>query len=101
MIRGFWVLALMLLGLSACSSGNEQFCVRYEYLYDQLDDPDMPPFSEVREQLMNNLKNPNKDHNHARMMLFVLNEFQNGIKPDREKPKAFCLRTKRWEAYPG
>lgn len=83
----------------ACTSDNEHFCVRYEYLYTQLDDPDVPPFSEIYSQLQQDLKDPNKDKNHTKMMLFVLKEFQQGIKPDHESAKDYCVRRKRWEAY--
>lgn len=85
--------------LAACASDNEHFCVRYEYLYTQLNEPDVPPFSEIYSQLQSDLKDPSKDKNHTTMMLFVLKEFEQGIKPEHESAKDYCNRRKRWEAY--
>ena len=96
--------ALLLLLLStlilACESDNEHFCARYRYVYDQLMADDVPPYGEMKQQLIDNLSNPKKEKEQARFMLFVLEDWYSGFKPEHEATQAFCMRIKRWEHYP-
>ena len=89
-------LSLMLLG---CEQDNEHFCVRYQYLYNQLLEPDLPSYDEMRLQLMKQLADPKKDKDQAKFMLFVLDDWRSGVKTDYESPQQFCMRIKRWESY--
>jgi uncharacterized lipoprotein NlpE involved in copper resistance len=98
-MKALVTLLAVVLWLSGCASDNEHFCMRYEYLYEQLSDPDVPPYDEIRLQLLMDLNDPKKDHNHAKMMLFVLEEYQLGIKPEDEPAQAYCVRRQRWQAY--
>ena len=95
------LLLLSVLVLTACTSDNEHFCMRYKYMYDQLDEPDMLPFSVIRNRLLDELDDPNKDHNYTRVMLFVLAEYQSSIKPEDEDAQDYCMRRERWKAYQG
>ncbi len=92
------ILGLLAL-LAACTSDNEHFCVRYKYVYDQLDEPGIAPYSEIEVMLRKELKDPSKDHNYTRIMLFVLDEHRTGIKPEYEDAKDYCMRRQRWKAY--
>lgn len=92
------VIALSII-LAACASDNEHFCSKYSYLYKQLQDPDVPPLSEVRENLNAKLKDPSKDHDQPRMMMFVLNDFEMGGKPDHLTAREYCLQAERWKHY--
>jgi hypothetical protein len=83
----------------ACTSDNEHFCMRYEYVYEQLEDPNAPPLAEIWEQLEMDLKDPDKDHNHTKMMIFVVKEFETGLKPEDESSQDYCMRRERWQAY--
>ncbi len=96
------LVALMtLIGLTACESDNEHFCARYQYVYSQLlDESALPSYAEMRERLLQDMKDPDQKIEQAQFMLFVLEDWHNGIKPEGEEPRAFCMRLKRWEAYP-
>lgn len=95
------ILLLLVVGLSACESDNEHFCARYNYVYSQLlDDEQLPSYMEMRMQLEQNLRDPKKKKEQAQFMLFILEEWHMGIKPDGESPQAFCMRAERWAAYP-
>ena len=85
--------------LSACQSDNEHFCARYSYLYNQLLEPGVPPYADMKRQLQDELSNTQKDQAQAKFMLFVLEDWYSEIKPDGETPQDFCLRIKRWQAY--
>ncbi len=86
-------------GLSACESENEHFCARYQYLYNQLLSDDVPSYMEMRQQLEANLADPNKKKEQAEFMLFVLEDWNNGLKPDGEDAREFCMRIERWRGY--
>ena len=45
------LLLLLFIMLSACESDNEHFCSKYEYVYKQLNDPELPTYGEMKEQL--------------------------------------------------
>ena len=98
-ITKYLLLAASLL-LVACESDNEHFCARYQYVYNQLLEDDLPSYGEMKSQLMENLANPKKDKEQARFMLFVLEDWYSEIKPEGEDSRAFCLRIQRWQGYP-
>lgn len=90
-------LAVLLVG---CESDNEHFCARYEYVYDQLLEDGVPSYGEIKQQLQTTLADPKKDHDQARFMLFVLEDWYSEIKPVDEPARSFCMRLQRWQAYP-
>lgn len=90
----FFVLALL-----ACGSDNEHFCARYQYVYNQLLEDDLPSYDEMKPQLIANMNNPKKDKEQAKFMLFVLEDWRSEIKPPSEPVKDFCMRVKRWKYY--
>lgn len=102
MFNRFKVITLMpLFLLAACESDNEHFCARYNYVYSQLlNDPQLPSYMEMRQQLEQNLQDPKKKKEQQQFMLFILEEWHSGMKPEAEEPRAFCLRAQRWTAYP-
>ena len=83
----------------ACSSENEHFCVRYEYVYTQLDDPSLPSYSELKQQLQMDILEKSKDNDHEKFMLFVLEDYRAEAKPHNISPKDYCLQAKRWTSY--
>lgn len=89
-----------LLLLGGCESDNEHFCARYAYVYNQLQDESLPSYAEMRARLFQDLKNPDKKKEQVQFMLFILEEWNNGIKPEGEDPREFCMRTQRWSGYP-
>ncbi len=93
------VLVFILLLMVGCESDNEHFCARYQYVYDQLLEDDIPPYGEMKEQLMANLVDPKKDEQQAKFMLFVLEDWYSEFKPEHESSQDFCLRIKRWQQY--
>lgn len=97
--KGHLLLALTMLLLSACASDNEIFCVKYEDLYDELEGGDTPDYAEIKEYLLVDLANPEKDHDEANFMLFVLEDFNVRRKPANESANEYCLRVKRWKHY--
>ncbi|WP_339339592.1 hypothetical protein [uncultured Oceanicoccus sp.] len=97
LIKGLLLLAIAL--MAACESDNEHFCARYQYVYNQLLEDDLPSYTDMKSQLLNNLANPQKNTQQARFMLFVLEDWHSGIKPVQEDPREFCIRIKRWQAY--
>jgi hypothetical protein len=86
--------------VAGCESDNENFCARYQYVYKQLLADDLPDYSEMKQQLMINLVDPKKDEQQAKFMLFVLEDWYSDLKPIDEPVVDFCLRIKRWQAYP-
>ena len=92
-------LASVLLVLAGCESDNEHFCARYQYVYNQLLDDDIPPYSEMKSQLVANMSDPAKEHEQAKFMLFVLEDWYSELKPEHEDSQAFCMRIKRWQNY--
>ena len=90
----------VLLALVACESDNEHFCARYHYVYSQLlDEKELPSYVEMRQQLILESRDPKKNQDQARFMLFVLEDWHLEIKPDGESPREFCMRFQRWNAY--
>ncbi|MEE8058915.1 MAG: hypothetical protein V3T17_13935 [Pseudomonadales bacterium] len=85
--------------LLACESDNEHFCARYQYVYEQLLVDDVPPYDEMKLTLVDNLSNPKKDKGQAKFMLFVLEDWYSGFKPEHEPAQDFCMRIKRWQHY--
>lgn len=83
----------------SCESDNEHFCSRYSYVYKQLHDPQLPSYSEMKAQLMAEIKQKKDDNDQPKFMLFVLEDFHNGINPGNEDPQQFCLRVQRWQQY--
>ena len=94
------VTLLVLLSLGACESANEQFCARYQYVFNQLlNEKNLPSYNEMHQQLLLNMQNPNKKKEQQQFMLFVLEDWHNGIKPEGEEPREFCMRAQRWKSY--
>lgn len=93
---------LAALALVGCESDNEHFCARYHYVFSQLleQGAELPPYAEMRAQLLKDMKNPKKKKEQAEFMLFVLEDWNYGLLPEGEEPRAFCMRTQRWSAYP-
>ena len=85
--------------LSGCSSDNEHFCARYAYVYDQLDDPTLPTYGEMKSQLLAKMAREKGDDDQSKFMLFVLEDHHNRINVGGEDAQAFCMRIKRWESY--
>ena len=90
---------LVVILLSGCESDNEHFCARYQYVYNQLLVDNLPSYSEMKQSLQAVLADPKKDHDQARFMLFVLEDWHAEIKPEAESARDFCLRINRWQAY--
>ncbi len=98
MRKALFIVAGVLPLLSACESDNEHFCARYQYVYKQLLEPGLPPVSEMRAELQRKLVKASDD-DHARFMLFVLNDYDRQLKPDGEDVRDFCLRRQVWQRY--
>jgi hypothetical protein len=102
-MKGSMLSVSVMLGvfLVACSSENQSFCSRYQYLYDQLqEEEDLPTYGEMRQKLTDEINDPSKDKDQSQFMLFVLEDWHSGRKPSQETAKDYCLRTERWKAYP-
>lgn len=99
--RRLAALMLMLL-VVACESDNDHFCVRYQYVYNQLLDEseDLPPYGEMKQQLLENMADPKKEYEQARFMLFVLDDWYFEMIPVQEPSRDFCIRMQRWQGYP-
>lgn len=93
------LIIILLLPLLSCESDNEHFCARYKYVYNQLLDDDLPPYGEMKQQLLENMSNPKKEKEQAKFMLFVLDDWYFELKPEGEETKAFCMRINRWKQY--
>lgn len=96
-LTGLYILVAFL--LSACESENEHFCAKYSYYYKELTQSGILPYKDIKAQLQRELADVKKDHDQAKIALFVLEDIDNDIKPENEPAKAFCTRRKRWEQY--
>ena len=85
--------------LVGCETDNEHFCAKYEYVYNQLDDPELPTYGEMKEQLEKEIAERPNDHDQQKLMLFVLEDYHLEIKPAHLEPQAFCLQSERWKYY--
>lgn len=85
--------------LMACESDNEHFCSRYEYVYDQLNDPELPSYNDMKQQLQKEIDERPGDNDQQKFMLFVLEDFNIEIKPQHLKPREFCMQSQRWKYY--
>lgn len=92
-------LLLSVFMLSACESDNEHFCAKYAYVYDQLNDPDLPSYGEMKQQLEKEIAERPGDHDQQKLMLFALEDHHIEIKPAHLEAKAFCLQSERWKYY--
>jgi hypothetical protein len=92
-VSGLIVLVL----LSSCTDDNEHFCAKYSYLYEQLDEPGLPSYGEMKEKLVDEITRKNSDH--SKMMLFVLEDHHLGLKQGHETAQEYCLRMQRWQFY--
>lgn len=99
MVNSRMLVLLVMALLLGCESDNEHFCARYQYVYNQLLVDNLPTYSEMKQSLQDNLANPKKDKDQARFMLFVLEDWYSGMKPEAEPARDFCLRMKRWQGY--
>jgi hypothetical protein len=98
LIRAISLLVLAT-AMTACESDDEHFCARYQYVYNQLLEDELPTYGEMKQQLMANLIDPKKDKDQAKFMLFVLEDWHSEIKPEGELTQDFCMRVKRWQYY--
>jgi len=92
-------LLVLLLLLLSCESDNEHFCARYQYVYGQLLEEDLPPYGEMKQQLLEKIAKSKAGDQQSSFMLFVLEDWYSEFKPSGEDAKAFCLRIKRWQHY--
>ena len=92
-------LITMFVIVSGCTSENEHFCARYQYVYDQLIDPDLPSYGEMKQQLQLEISQQPDDRDQQRFMLYVLEDFHIEIKPQHLTAREFCMDSKRWEHY--
>lgn len=98
-MRAISSLFLLVFLLSACGeSGQEHFCSKYQYLHNQLSEPDVLPFPILKRQLRDELNDENKRED-AKMALFVISGMERGQQRANETPRDYCLRAKRWEHY--
>ncbi len=85
--------------LMACESENEHFCAKYSYYYKELTQPGLLPYRDLKAQLREELTDPRKDPDRAKIALFVLEDIDNDVVPDHETPQDFCMRRKRCQRY--
>lgn len=90
-------ISLLCLILFACSGGDQLYCSRYQYLYNQLLEEDAPHENILRIAIAKDRKDPSADQNELDFMEQVLNDFSAGLKPDELTPKEFCLKNKRFK----
>lgn len=91
-------ISLLIALLSACTDDNEHFCARYDYLYEQLvSEPDLPSYAEMKLSLQQEIAQKSNDQ--SKIMLFVLEDFYIGLKPEGEEAFDTCMRLKRWQSY--
>lgn len=94
------LIGMLAISLGACESDNEHFCARYQYVYKQLlNEHDLPSYAEMRQQLLQDSRDPKKNIDQAQFMLFVLEDWHTGMRPEDESPRDFCMRLLRWKAY--
>ena len=82
-----------------CSSDNEHFCAKYSFYYRELTQPGLIPYRDMEHQLLEELRNPEKDPDKAKIALFVLADIVNDVKPKAEDAQDYCMRRKLWERY--
>lgn len=83
--------------LLACSGGDQLYCSRYQYLYNQLLEEDAPHENILRLAIAKDRKDPDADQNELDFMEQVLNDFSANLKPNALSPKEFCLKNKRFK----
>lgn len=88
------LLFLMSALLVACTPDNEHFCQKYSYFYDELSEPGILPYRDIKQQLEKDIKESNKDRD--RLMLMVLEDKNNDVFGYKESAAEYCLRAKRW-----
>lgn len=97
MLRRAVQLILIVFLLPACSGGDQLYCSRYQYLYNQLLEDDAPPEKILRLAIAKDRRDPSKDQNELDFMEQVLNDFSAELKPADQSPKDFCLKNKRFK----
>lgn len=90
---------IIIFSLVSCADNNQHFCARYQYVYSQLDDPDLPSYETLKFQLIKKIAEDQAASDHEQFMLFVLEDYQLGIKSDDQNSKNYCLENKRWQYY--
>lgn len=95
----YFTLGIAVVLMAACETDNEHFCARYQYVYDQLLEDGLPSYGEMKQQLLADIDNPKKEQEQAKFMLFVLEDWYSGAKPEGEPSKDFCMRFSHWERY--
>lgn len=88
---------LFLTLMCSCSSENEHFCTRYQYLYTQLDNKDLLPYTELKSLLLKEIQKNDKPNKKSKMMLLALEDHHIEIIPEGVSSKEFCMSNKRWE----
>lgn len=91
------VLCISLAAVAGCSSDNEHFCTRYQYLYQQLGDATLPPYAQLRAALHNEIQSEGGSDKRSEMMLLALDDYYYEVVPYGESPKEYCMRVKRWQ----
>lgn len=99
MLKYTIILFVMVMLLGGCSSDNEHFCARYQYVYKQLNDASLPSYNELKERLISDINKKKDDNDNEKFMLFVLEDFHSGIKPQDLEVKQWCLEAERWKKY--
>lgn len=93
------LLVLLIFGIQGCGeSGHEHFCSKYQYLHGKLTEPGVLPFMTLKRMLRQELNDPGK-RDDAKMALFVISDIERGVIREKESPRDYCLRRKRWESY--
>lgn len=94
-------LVIIIISLVSCADENQHFCARYQYVYSQLDDPELPSYETLKFQLIKKIAEDKAGSDHEQFMLFVLEDYQLGIKNSNQSSKSYCLDNKRWLHYHG
>jgi hypothetical protein len=90
------ILFILLFLMASCTPENEHFCARYAYVFDQLSEPGLPSYNEMKQQLVKEIEEKPSVADKSGFMLFVLEDYHLEIKPDHLKAKQFCMESKRW-----
>ena len=91
------IVPIIAVSVIACSGGDQLYCSRYQYLYNQLLEDDAPPANIIRLAIAKDRQDPSKDQNELDFMEQVLNDFSAELKPNDMSPKEFCLKNKRFK----
>ena len=90
-------LLLMCFIVVGCTPENEHFCAKYSYFYDELSEPGLLPYRDIKQQLEKDIKESNKDRD--RLMLMVLEDKKSDVFGYKESASEYCLRAGRWKNF--